>query len=657
MLKDKDNELLKLRTRKFPVILLIVSGIFSSIASAYGGLSAIILSLSYLMFTLSFFLLHIAVFQKIKILKLKRDDIKTVEAGEPGAEPGLSESMPAMASLKKIFNSAWMRITRFYLDERVSPQSEESTETKTENKSAAKDTSDRSLGLVEIQKDSSPKQSREAALPARARYELLYVISFIVLAIWRLGRMFAIMPLAYTEFHVSIVDAILLLVFPCVAVTYLKMRKDEGAYPGDKTSRDLLTLLSYISLVYAAVIAVTLVLNANILPALQWVFYAAMVYFIAALAMNIVLSILKNKIIGDFNYPLIPKASKTDSEDEGFLDSEEVRLNFSLKSLYTIKYTLKVLPGLVLALGFMLLLSTSIFVVHPHQRAAVYRFGRLNPSSIVGEGIHFKLPWPIDRVDIFDVYRVNSMQIGYVSADDINFLWAHFHDGGEYLLLLGNGNEKVSVNMRIMYNISDLYAYVTTSASPRAILTAAAYEALMNRTVNTTLDAFLNIDRSSLSVSIMEELSALSAAQGLGLSVEQIIIEGIHPPADVADVYQMVISASIDRNTIITGAETEAERRLIDADRESRSIVNYAQARQYYRVSAALQEMAVFHAALEAHGINSESFELARYLEVFERVIKSSNVHVFSPGMEGSIHRSVIGQPNAPGTVGFQSGF
>ena len=147
--------------------------------------------------------------------------------------------------------------------------------------------------------------------------------------------------------------------------------------------------------------------------------------------------------------------------------------------------------------------------------------------------------------------------------------------------------------------------------------------------------------------------AALGLARGAGLSVVQVIIEGIHPPAEVANVYQMVISASIDKNTIIIEAETAAERKLIDADRQSRSIVNYAQARQYYRVSAAMQEMAVFHAAMEAHTMNSESFELARYLDVFERVIESSTVHVFSPGMEGSMHRSVVGQPNTPGIMGF----
>jgi membrane protease subunit HflK len=558
-----------MRIRKFPVILLIAAAVFFS---AVG-----ILSLSYLIFTVSFFLILISVFNRIKSLAIKK--------GGGG-----------------IFDNVWAHITNFYSEEKNI--------------------------------ESEIPASSEDTKPVWAKLGVLYVILFFVIAIWRISRIFAIIPLSNVQFNYSIINAVLLLVFPCVAVIYLKLRKDEGSFSGDKTSRELLTLLAFISVVYAAIIALSLALNINILIVLRWVFYAAMVYLIAAFAGNILLSALKNNILNDFNYSLFPK----------YFNLDELGLNISLKSLYTVKYTLRIFPGLILALGFILLLSTSVFVVQSHQKAAVFRFGKLDRSSIVGEGIHFKLPWPIDKVKIYDVHRINSMQIGYVSPDNINFLWTQFHSGGEYLLLLGNGNEKVSVNMRISYTISDLFYYLKTSSAPEAVLSAAAYGALLDRTVNTTLDAFLSIDRSSLSASILEELLEFSAKENLGLFVSQVIIDSIHPPAEVADVYQRVISASIERNTIITDALTEAERRLIDAQKQSRTIVDYAQARQYNRVSAALQEMAVYYAAMEAHRINPGSFELTKYLDVFERVVEGAKVYVFLPGMENSIRRSVIGQ-------------
>lgn len=641
---NKGKEPQKPGARKFPVILLIVTAILSSIASAYGGISAVILSLGYLMFTMSFFLILIIVFCKIKTLKYKQSDEKPNQKSENSDSSFLSSSR-FLAPIKRFFNSVWTHITNFYSEE-----SEETDNAASGLPAAVSETP--SNGLIAIQKNVSSKHSQENEKKSGPVFEFLYVVTFFVIALWRLTRMFAIVPLYLTQFSYSIIDAVLMLVFPCVAIIYLKMRKDEGSCPGDKTSRDLLTLLSFVSLVYAAVISVTLVLNADILGVLQLIFYAAMTYLTAVFAWNILLSVLSRKVIGDFNYRLIPKFSKNENKETSFLDSEDIRRNFSLKSLYTIKYTLKVLPGLFLGLVFVLLLSTTIFAVQPHQQAAVYRFGSLQRSSIVGEGLHFKLPWPIDKVSIYNVHRINAMQIGYTSPDNIHFLSTQFHTGGDSLLLLGNGNEKVSVNMRIIYNISDLYAYITNNTNPETILSAAAYEALMNRTVNTTLDAFLSIDRSSLSASILEELSEFSRTEGLGLEVVQVIIEGIHPPVEIAHVYQMVISASIDRNTIVKTAQTEAERKLIDADRQNISIVNYAKARQYSRISAAQQEMAVFFAAMEAHQINSESFELTRTLEVFENVIGGSKVYVFSQGMEGSIQRSVLGQLNTPNILG-----
>ena len=223
-------------------------------------------------------------------------------------------------------------------------------------------------------------------------------------------------------------------------------------------------------------------------------------------------------------------------------------------------------------------------------------------------------------------------------------MWAQPFEGSNFLLLLGNGNEAVAVNMTIIYTISDLYSYVKTSANPEAELTAAAYRALMNRTVNTTLDSFLSVDRSLLSASILNELSVFCRTEDLVLSVLQIIIENIHPPVEVADVYQRVATAFIDKNTIITNAHSDAERMLIDAERQSIVARENAIAEQYNRVSVAQNEMAVYYAAMEAHEVNPQSFRLIRYLNTFEKVVDGNKVYVFSPGTETSISRSFIGQ-------------
>jgi regulator of protease activity HflC (stomatin/prohibitin superfamily) len=225
----------------------------------------------------------------------------------------------------------------------------------------------------------------------------------------------------------------------------------------------------------------------------------------------------------------------------------------------------------------------------------------------------------------------------------MNFLWSEPQLGVEHLLLLGNGNELIAVNMRVIYHISDLYSYLTSSANPSAILSAAAYRALMNRTVYTTLDTFLSVDRDPLSSSIRDELITFSSNEGLGLSVVQVIIESIHPPFQVADVYQRVVSASVDKNTIITNALANAERILIEAERQSIIAVNSAMAEQSNRISSSQKEMAVYYAAMEAYEVNPRSFRLTNYLNAFQAAISGSRTFVFSPGMEDGISNSFIG--------------
>jgi len=225
-------------------------------------------------------------------------------------------------------------------------------------------------------------------------------------------------------------------------------------------------------------------------------------------------------------------------------------------------------------------------------------------------------------------------------------LWTQKHDIGEYMLLLGNGNEMVAVNLKIIYVISDLYSYITTCASAEAMLSAAAYNALMTRTINTTLDSFLNEDRNSLSASVLEELSDICDSKKLGFTVIQVVIENLHPPVDIADVYQKVISASVDKTTAITKARTYAEAKVIDAAKQSKRAIDGARAVRHDRTSSAQKEAAVFYAAAEAHRISPGSYELTKNLDVYEKIIKGRKLYVFSRGAESGISKFIMGKVN-----------
>jgi len=605
MPEDKESQDTKIKL--FPIILGISAVVFINILSYYKNKCALLSSLAHLAFTMSLFLILITVIDQLNKSKL------------------------------------WEKGKIFLIKNKISPEINQEVE-KTEKIGEQRD------DLIEIKKKNILPPHQESVSIEKRIYRILYIISFLGIAFWRVSGIFKVMPLSYVEnYRLGILDAVLLLIFPCVAVLYLKIKKDRDSCPTDKVSRDILNLFSYVSFVCAAVITASSVLKINIFIILPWVYYAALLYLVVSLTVNIVLSMLQGNILS-FNYSLFPKITGSQ-----FAEST-AQWKISLKSLYTIQYSLKILPALALVLIFVLFASTSIFVVQPHQQAAVYHFGKLKPSSIKDSGLHFKFPWPVDKTEIYDVHRAASMQIGYESSGTADFLWTQKHDIGEYMLLLGNGNEMVAVNLKIMYVISDLYSYIKTCTNAEAVLSAAAYNALMTRTINTTLDLFLNEDRNSLSTSVLDELSDFCKSETLGFSVVQVVVENIHPPVEIADVYQNVVSASVDKTTAITQAHTYAETKVIEAAKQSKFAVDSARAMQYNRTSDAQKEAAVFYAAAEAYRISPGSYELTKNLDVYEKIIKGHKVYVFSRGTENAISKFIIGKVNTVNLLGVNKG-
>jgi len=619
---EDSSETQNTKTRLFPIILVIIAVVFLNILAYYRNRCLIIGSLGSLTFTMSLFFVLITFFYEIN--KFVDFDIKKI--GVFVKEKVINKTA---VLLKKRFGK--QEISIYKEEKEISQEIEKAEETNAQQN-----------GLIEIKKENVSLRSQEGISLEKRIFSYFYIISFLCITFWRIVRILKVLPWAYTDnYHSNIVDAILLLILPCVAVLYLKMRKDNYSCPTDKISRDILAFFSYTSFIYAAVIAAASVLKINILVVLQWVYYAASVYLAVSLVINILLAMLKGNVLS-FDYSLFPKYLLS---KEQFTETME-KWKVSIKSLYTIRYTLKIFPALVLAFIFVLFLSTGIFVVQPHQQAAVYHLGKLDRSSIKDSGLHFKFPYPVDKTAIYDVHRVASMQIGYESSGTANFLWTQKHDIGEYMLLLGNGNEMVAVNLKILYVISDLYSYIKTCANAEAVLNAAVYNALMTRTINTTLDSFLNVDRNSLSASVMDELSAFCESEKLGFSVVQVVIENIHPPVDIADVYQKVVSASVDKTTMITRAQTYTETKMIEAEKLSGFAVNGARAVQYDRTSDAQKESVVFYAAADAYRASPVSYELAKNLDVYQKIIKNNKVYAFSRGTENTISKFIIGKVN-----------
>jgi membrane protease subunit HflK len=322
--------------------------------------------------------------------------------------------------------------------------------------------------------------------------------------------------------------------------------------------------------------------------------------------------------------------------------SREARTGLSFKFTWFAGYALRLIPCMVLSGSALALAFTSLYVVEPYQEALLYRMGKLDADSVKTSGLHFKLPWPIDRVDIYDVARTRSLQIGYVPSDSRDYLWISRHGGEEYSLLLGNGNELIAVNLRVSYKISDLRDYVTRFASPENLLSSKVYEMMMKKTMSSDLDTILSVNRKRLSDELTAKLSEYSDALRLGVRINEVISASIHPAVDVAEIYQEVVSAASKKETSIIKALGNAEKAINASLQQSSRAMLAAKARQVEKTVLASKNMMVYESEFFAYGLSPACYRFLKTTDKYQAVIKGRRIYVFTPGAAENADRYLI---------------
>lgn len=381
--------------------------------------------------------------------------------------------------------------------------------------------------------------------------------------------------------------------------------------------------------------------------ALIGIFYYASVLMLISLVVSFIKKELteKPKII----IPL-PFAGK-DKNDLSILSFLENNTGITMRGLWSMKLIRQIIPYSVIAIAALFWISTGIVQVESYQEAAVYRFGVLQEKTLK-PGLHFVLPAPIDKVEYYDTQKINKVSIGYVAKEDTDNLWTADHGKNEYMLLLDEGKELVSVNLKIEYKISDLYSYVTETNAPASILEAHAYDLITQRIIVTDLQSLLAIDRAEFTAAFKEDLSEMLNEHNIGIEVVSVLMESIHPPMSVAPSYEAVMSAGIDAETIIIQAENAKNIQIQNAQAQKNETISKAEAEHYSKVATATASVSEFNASVAASKDNKDAYRYYKYLDALTQAYGKSNLILVGDGIDsskiyfGNINNAIINGNN-----------
>ncbi len=356
---------------------------------------------------------------------------------------------------------------------------------------------------------------------------------------------------------------------------------------------------------------------------IDWAVIGLWGYVALSAGASVAIKVLRHGRDVEFHlYVPLPFYRQWGAGHSGALEWLEKNTGISMRSLWSLRFLRTTFPTCALGVVLVLWLSTCVVQVEAYQQGALYRFGRLSQEDILGPGLHWKLPIPFEVAKLYDVGHARSMVVGYEhDTESKNNLWTVGHQGEEYALLLGAGRDLVAINLKVMYRISDLHAYLTNYASPESALNAKGYEIVMHKTVSTDVDTILSVDRSALAHQIEDQLKEYALWADLGIEVMGVSLASIHPPIDIADIYQSVVSAGNQKRAAILTAEGGAMAAREQAQADKQVSINQAGITRDERVSAASAEIIEYNAEIEAYELDREVYRLDRYLDTVERAL------------------------------------
>jgi membrane protease subunit HflK len=182
--------------------------------------------------------------------------------------------------------------------------------------------------------------------------------------------------------------------------------------------------------------------------------------------------------------------------------------------------------------------------VDAQSAAVVQRFGAY--VSTTGPGVHFKLPWPIDAVELRKVEQINIIDIS--SSEGAN----------ENLMLTGDQNI-INLAYTVRWKIRNPESFLYELSDPEKTVREVAESAMRAEISRASLNDALGPQRAQIADRVRERMQELLDSYRSGVDVRGVDIKQADPPAAIDGAFKDVSAAQQDAQQYLNRARTYAQ--------------------------------------------------------------------------------------------------
>ena len=291
----------------------------------------------------------------------------------------------------------------------------------------------------------------------------------------------------------------------------------------------------------------------------------------------------------------------------------------------------KQLPGFgkfggVFVILILVLIGTfsSFYTVEPDEEAVVLRFGRYTGSP-KPPGLHFKIPFGVDKVIKVQTKRVLQEEFGFrtntISRRSSTSYSARNYDL-ESLMLTGDLNV-ADVEWVVQYQISDPYNFLFRTSSPIINIRDVA-ESIMRRVVgDRTVTEILTTGRKEIAGLAKELMQEVLNKYELGINVVTVKLQDVNPPDMVKPSFNEVNEAKQEQEKAINQAEKAYNQIIPEAKGKAEQLITEAEGYALELINKASGDANRFALELKEYNRAPRITRKRLYLEAMEDIIKS----------------------------------
>ena len=317
-------------------------------------------------------------------------------------------------------------------------------------------------------------------------------------------------------------------------------------------------------------------------------------------------------------------------------------------------------PLLMLGLAVVILwLASGFYRVQPDELGVVMRFGAY--SYRTEPGLHWHLPWPVEKVLLPAVTRINRTEIGYRSAatadsESDNGTAAGGRDVPSESLMLTGDENIIDINLTVLWKISNAQDYLFNTRDPDNLVKAVAESSIREVMGRTPIQPALGPLRAQIETDVQKQTQEILDRYGAGIEITLAQLQRVDPPDAVIESFRDVQRANTDAERMRNEAEAYRNDIVPRARGDAAAIVFAGQGTKQATIAQATGQAQQFDAVLKAYQVAKDVTLQRMYLDTMQSILSHSQPLVVDDKLKGLVPFLPLnlpppGRPAAPSTA------